>query len=176
MEDVANQTKQWKRLLLSVLLVLYFYYVHNTLYWGRFLNVIGTKVLRVFLLAIQSPLLMDFTPHLSPVQTKLVWNWFVRFTKSENSQDYAQKTQWNCTLMNLASGLLFRFLHYTATLFQRADSRGTPCFPASSPDPGTCFLRSSNRENFRENKKFMTFNEAVPKKRRIVAKAIKKWD
>jgi hypothetical protein len=67
----------------------------------------------------------------------------------------------------------FLSLALLPTVLQRADSRGTPCFPASPPDPGTCFLRSSNRENFGENKKMMTFNEVFTNKRRIAAKAIK---
>jgi hypothetical protein len=77
-------------------------------------------------------------------------------------------------IQHMCTGLLYCFLALLPTVLQRADSRGAPCFPASSPDPGTCFLRSSYRD--RENKKIMTFNEVFTKKRRIVAKAIKKWD
>ncbi len=58
----------------------------------------------------QSPLLMDFipSPHLSKSGLKLVWNVNTvhRNLKSENSQDYAQKPQRNCTFMNLASDKL----------------------------------------------------------------------
>ncbi len=74
----------------------------------EFLDVIGTKVLRVFLLAIysQSPLLTDFTTPPPPQQ-----KWFEiglqckqENRKFENSQDYAQKPQRNFTFMNSESG------------------------------------------------------------------------
>ncbi len=59
----------------------------------------------------QSPLLKDFTPPLPPPSPpskralKLVSNVNIVYgnLKSEISQDYAQKPQQNCTLMNLAS-------------------------------------------------------------------------
>ncbi len=76
---------------------------------AEFVDVIGTKVLRVFLLAIQSPLLTDFTPSLPPLMSKsglkLVCNKIIvnRNLKSENSQVYAQKPQQNCTFTNSAS-------------------------------------------------------------------------
>jgi hypothetical protein len=89
------------------------------------LNVVETKVLRVFLLAIQqsplpkvlrvfllaiqqSPLLTDFTPpnSLSKSDLKLVCNVNIVYgnLKSENSQDYAQKPQRSYTFMNSAFG------------------------------------------------------------------------
>ncbi len=70
------------------------------------MDVIGTKVLRVFLLAIQSPLPADFTPPLES-GLKLVCKCNVNIVyenlKSEISQDYAQKPQRNFTVMNSAS-------------------------------------------------------------------------
>jgi hypothetical protein len=65
----------------------------------------------------KSPQLTDCTPlphPLSKSRLKLVCN--VNFVywilKSENSQDYAQKPQRNCTLMNSAS--LVKFIFYTS--------------------------------------------------------------
>ncbi len=75
---------------------------------AEFVDVIGTKVLRVFLLAIQSPLPADFTPP-APLESglKLVCKCNVNIVfenlKSENSQDYAQKPERNFTVMNSAS-------------------------------------------------------------------------
>jgi hypothetical protein len=71
---------------------------------AEFLDVIRTKVLRVFLLAIHSHLyyITDFTP--PPSTIKLVFN-VHRNLKSENSQDYVQKPQRNCTFKNSASRL-----------------------------------------------------------------------
>jgi hypothetical protein len=71
---------------------------------AEFLDVIGTKVLRVFLLAIHiSPLLTDFTPLLPPppppplsksgFELVCYVNNVYENIKSENSQDYAQKPQ-----------------------------------------------------------------------------------
>ncbi len=57
-----------------------------------FLEVIGTKVLRVFLLAIHNHPQYGFNVNI------------VYGNKSENSQDYTQKPQRNCTFMNSASG------------------------------------------------------------------------
>ncbi len=59
----------------------------------------------------QSPLLTDFTPptpFLSKSGFKLVCNVNIVYgnLKSENSQDYAQKPQRNCTLWNSASGAI----------------------------------------------------------------------
>ncbi len=59
----------------------------------------------------KSPLLMDFTPPPHPLNKsglKLVCNVNIvnGHLKSENSQDNAQKPQWNCTFMNSASGLV----------------------------------------------------------------------
>jgi hypothetical protein len=78
----------------------------------EFLNVIGTKLLRVFLLAIHSHHHSRFLPPPPPPPSKsgfkpLVCNLNIVFgnLKSENSQEYAQKPQRNCTSMNLASGL-----------------------------------------------------------------------
>ncbi len=72
---------------------------------AEFLHVIGTKVLKLFLLTIHS----HFTPLPPPSPSKrglkLVCNVNIVYgnLKSENSQDYAQKPQRNCTSMNLAS-------------------------------------------------------------------------
>ncbi len=64
----------------------------------------------------QSPLLTDFTPPPPPLNKsglKLVYN--VNFVygnlKSENSQDYAQKPQRNCTLMNSVSVAFASAIH-----------------------------------------------------------------
>jgi hypothetical protein len=67
---------------------------------AKFLDVIGTKVLRVFLLLFFSPC------PLSKSGLKLVndVNIVNRNLKSENFQDYAQKPQQNYTFMNSASG------------------------------------------------------------------------
>jgi hypothetical protein len=61
----------------------------------EFLDVIGTKVLRAFLLGVhsQSGLKMDNNRNI-----------VFGILKSENSQDYAQKSQRNLTFMNSASG------------------------------------------------------------------------
>ncbi len=78
---------------------------------SEFVDVIGTEVLRVFLLAIQSPLPADFTPPTPPRERglKLVCKCNINIVfenlKSENSQDYAQKPQRNFTVMNSASGV-----------------------------------------------------------------------
>ena len=54
----------------------------------------------------QSPLLTDFTPP----EKKVVCNVNIVYgnLKSENSQDYAQKPQGNCTFMNSASAEALR--------------------------------------------------------------------
>ncbi len=75
---------------------------------AEFLDVIGTKLLRVFLLAIHSHLYLLRILSPSPTRAsvlKMVYNVNViyRNLKSENSQDYAQKPPWNCTFMNSAS-------------------------------------------------------------------------
>jgi hypothetical protein len=59
------------------------------------LDVMGTKVFRVFLLASGSKLVCNV-------------NIVYRNLKSENFQDYAKKPQRNCTFMNLASGVRMR--------------------------------------------------------------------
>jgi hypothetical protein len=81
---------------------------------AEFLDVIGAKVWRVFLLAIHSHLYKWILLPPSPLgksELKLVWNVNIvcENLKSENSQDYAQTPQRNCTFMNLASvpGLFF---------------------------------------------------------------------
>ncbi len=65
------------------------------------------KSLTSFLLCFsQSPLLTDFTPPpLSKSRFKLGFNVNIVHgnNKSENSPDYAQKPQQNCTFMNSAS-------------------------------------------------------------------------
>jgi len=75
----------------------------------KFLDVIGTKVLRVFLLAIHSHLYLRILPFppLSKSGLKLVCNVNIVYgnLKSEKSQDDAQKPQRNCTFMNSASVL-----------------------------------------------------------------------
>ncbi len=77
----------------------------------EFLDVAGTKVSIVFLLAIHSHVLYYwfYSPHPSPLSKsvlKLVCNVDIVYgnLKSENSQDYVQKPQRNCTFMNSASG------------------------------------------------------------------------
>jgi hypothetical protein len=82
---------------------------------AEFLDIIGTKLLRVFLLAIQSqsPLLTEFY---SPPPLKQKWfktglecKHCIRKPQSSSlitSNNSAQKRQRNCTFMSLASGLL----------------------------------------------------------------------
>ncbi len=77
---------------------------------AEFLDVIGTKVLRVFFLAIHSRLYSGFYSLLPLSKSGLklrVCNVNIVYEnqKSENSQDYAQKPRRNCTLMNSASVL-----------------------------------------------------------------------
>ncbi len=75
---------------------------------AEFLDVIWTKVLELFLLAIHSHLYLWtlLPPPPSKSGLKLVCNVNIVYKnlKSENSQDYALKPQRNCTFMNLASG------------------------------------------------------------------------
>ncbi len=66
---------------------------------AEFLDIIGTKVLSVFLLAIYSHLYLEI---LSPT-SKSGLNILYGNLKSENSQDYAQKPQQSCTFMKSAS-------------------------------------------------------------------------
>ncbi len=80
----------------------------HTLYKeAEFLDAIGEKVLRVFLLAIHIHLYYGFcpTPPWSKSDLKLVCNVNIICgnLKSENPQDYAQKPQRNYTFMNSAS-------------------------------------------------------------------------
>ncbi len=74
---------------------------------AEFLDVIGTKVLRVFLLDIHSHLSNGFYSLLEKNGLKLVFNVNIvyEFYKCENSQDCAQKPPRNCTVMDSASGL-----------------------------------------------------------------------
>ncbi len=78
--------------------------IHSHLY---FLDVIGTKVLRVFLLDIQSHLYYRFYSYTPPppFETSLLYKHCIvyRNLKSENSQDYARKPQRNCTFVSSAS-------------------------------------------------------------------------
>jgi hypothetical protein len=71
------------------------------------LDIIGTKVLRVFLLAIHSHLYCGFysPPPLRKSGLKLVCNVNIVYENlmSENSQDYAQRPQQNYTFINSAS-------------------------------------------------------------------------
>jgi hypothetical protein len=74
--------------------------------WGRILGSNWDKLLRVFLLAIHCHLYKRILspPPLSKSGSKLVCivNIVYDNLKSENSQDYAQKPQRNCTIMNSA--------------------------------------------------------------------------
>ncbi len=73
---------------------------------AEFLDVTGTKVLRVFLLAFHSHFYYRILLiPLSKSGLKLICNVDILYgnLKSENSQDYAQRPQRNCT--NSASGL-----------------------------------------------------------------------
>ncbi len=83
---------------------------------AEFWDVVGTKVLRIFLLAIHSNSANGFVsyPPLSNSGLKLVCN------VSENSQDYAQKPQRNCTFMNSAS--------VEVTNSQDGAEQGIPCW------------------------------------------------
>ncbi len=78
---------------------------------AEFLDLIWTKVLRVYLLAcLQSPLPTESTlPPPPPTKSglKLVYNenFVYGNLKSESSQDYGQKPQRNCMFMNSASPL-----------------------------------------------------------------------
>jgi hypothetical protein len=70
---------------------------------AEFLDVIGNKSLKSFLPCYsQSPLPTDFTH--SAVKLVCHVNIVYGNLKSENSQDYAQKLQRNCTFMNSALG------------------------------------------------------------------------
>jgi hypothetical protein len=75
---------------------------------AEFLDVIGTKVLRAFLLSIHSHLHYEFYPPPSKSGLKLVCNVNIVFgnLKSKNSQDYAQKPQRNSMFMNSPSDSL----------------------------------------------------------------------
>jgi hypothetical protein len=79
---------------------------------AEFLDVFGTKVLRVFLLAIHSHLFTNgyYSPSsLSKSGLKLICNVNIVYgkLKSKISQDYAQKPKRNCTFMNSATGQAF---------------------------------------------------------------------
>jgi hypothetical protein len=75
---------------------------------AEFLDVIGTKVFRVFLLASHNLYKRIYPPPPSPSKSglKLVCNVNILYgnLKSENSQDYAQKSLRNCMFMGWASG------------------------------------------------------------------------
>jgi hypothetical protein len=75
------------------------------------LDVIGTKVLRVFLLVIHSHLYKWNLLPPSKKGLKLVCyvNTVYGNLKYENSQDYAQKPQGNCTFMNFSFRNCFEF-------------------------------------------------------------------
>ncbi len=80
-------------------------------HWGpeaKFLDVIGTKVLGIFLLAIHSHLNYGFYSPLPLGKSvlKLVSNVNIVYgnLNPENSQEYAQKPQRHCTFMNSTSG------------------------------------------------------------------------
>ncbi len=110
---------------------------------AEFLDVIGTKVLRVFLLAIHSHLFTNgfYSPSsLSKSGFKLVCNVNIVYgkIKSKISQDYAQKPKRNCTLMNSASGQAFNLFplcwltysrkYFSCVVFQRYLSQVTAAF------------------------------------------------
>jgi hypothetical protein len=83
---------------------------------AEFLDLTGTKALRVFLLAIHSHRILHVLYYPLPFEQKdlkLVCNVNIvyRNVKSENYQDYAQKPQRNCAFMNLASGCEAGILH-----------------------------------------------------------------
>jgi hypothetical protein len=91
---------------------------------AEFWDVLETKVCKSFLLTIHSPpLLTIFIPPPPPSSSKsglkLVCNVNILYgnLKSENSQDYAQKTQRNCTFMNSAAiqctMLVYMYLYIT---------------------------------------------------------------
>ncbi len=86
---------------------------------AEFLDVLRTKVLRVFLLAIHSTngVYSITSPSLSKNGLKLVCNVNIAYgnLKSENSQDYAQQPQRNCTFMNSTSGVTRRPVLYPYT-------------------------------------------------------------
>ncbi len=77
---------------------------------AEFLDVIGTKVFRVssLLFTVTSTNRFYSPPPPPPSKSglKLVWNVSIVYgnLKSENSQDFAQKPQWNRTFMKSASG------------------------------------------------------------------------
>ncbi len=77
---------------------------------AEFWDVIGAKSKSFPPFYSQSPLLTDFTPPSPPPPPpkqksfKLVCNIGYRNLKPENSQDYVQKPQRNCTFMTSASG------------------------------------------------------------------------
>jgi hypothetical protein len=75
---------------------------------AEFLDVIGTKVSEFFSLLFTVTCTNGFypLPHLNKSCLKLVCNVNIvyRNLKSEDSQDYAQKPERNCTFMNSASG------------------------------------------------------------------------
>jgi hypothetical protein len=78
---------------------------------AEFLDVIGTKVLRVFLLAIHSHLYQRiYSLSLIINGLKLVCNVNIVYgnLKYDNSQDNAQKPQLNCAFMNAASTVRHR--------------------------------------------------------------------
>jgi hypothetical protein len=80
---------------------------------AEFLDVIGAKVLRVFLLAIHSHLLLiDLTPPPLPPLSKSGLKLFcnVNNVYGNLTQEYAQKPQRNYTFMNSASALERRYV------------------------------------------------------------------
>jgi hypothetical protein len=74
---------------------------------AEFSDVIGTKVLRVFLLFTVTSTNGFYPPPPPPSKSGFlsVFNVSILYgnIKSQNSQDYAQKTQRNCTFMNSPS-------------------------------------------------------------------------
>ncbi len=81
-----------------------------SLFRGRILGRIRDKSFRVFLLAIHDP--PPSPPNKSGLKLVCNVNHCVYGNlKSENSQDYAQKPQRNCTFMNSASGRVFSIVY-----------------------------------------------------------------
>ncbi len=88
-----------------------FLYDFSTSTEAEFLDVIGTKVLRVSSL-LSTVTCLQFTNGFYPPPRKSGWklvcivNIVYGNLKYENSQDHVEKPQRNCTFMNSASGML----------------------------------------------------------------------
>ncbi len=94
---------------------------------AEFLDVIGTKVWRFFLLAFHShPLQRSPPPPPRKSCLKLGCNVNIVYgnLKPENSQDYVHKPKQNCMFMNSASGWLSRWMRQKVRKRERDDLRG----------------------------------------------------